>query len=240
MTTLNVQLFGSPTIEWQGNYFEIPRRRARALLYRLAVDLQPVAREHLVFLFWSDTADSIAHRDLSHLLTHLRRALPSPEMLQATSDFIFLNPKLVWSDTYAFHVLFCKPHAFELPDVLEQAASLFGGPFMDGFVLDDCPEFEEWVTLERSVWERRHFSLLNTIVKQQIAVHNLPKAIDYAEQYLDAEPMEPEMHRRLIELHLNNGDDDLIARQYAACADLLEQHHILGKMPHQGVIPTAR
>lgn len=240
MTTLNIQLLGSPTIEWQGNYFEVPRRRARALLYRLAVDLQPVAREHLVFLFWSDTADSIAHRDLSHLLTHLRRGLPNPEMLQATSDFIFLNPRLVRSDTSAFHDLFRKPHAFELPDVLEQAASLFAGPFMDGFVLDDCPEFEEWVTLERSVWERRHLSLLDTIVKQQVAARDLPKAINYAEQYLDAEPMEPEMHRRLIELHLSNGDLDLVARQYAACADLLNQHRILGETPQQNAISAAR
>ncbi len=239
MTTLNIHLLGSPTIQWQGNYFEIPRRRARALLYRLAVDLQPVAREHLVFLFWSDTSDSVAHRDLSHLLTHLRRALPNPEMLQATSDFIFLSPRLVWSNTHAFHDLFRTPHAFELPSVLEQAANLFGGPFMDGFVLDDCPEFEEWVTLERSVWERRHFSLLDTIVKQQVAAHDLPKAIEYAEQYLDAEPMEPEMHRRLIELHLNNGDDDLVARQYLSCADLLEQHHILDKTPHHNAIPAA-
>ncbi|HBY96409.1 MAG TPA: hypothetical protein DEP84_21115, partial [Chloroflexi bacterium] len=69
---LRVYLLGAPRVEWTGRPLAIPRRQARALLYRLAASLEAIPREHLCFLFWPDAPDSVARRNLSHLLTHLR------------------------------------------------------------------------------------------------------------------------------------------------------------------------
>jgi len=41
------------------------------------------------------------------------------------------------------------------PTTLAQALNLYRGPFLEGFALPDCPEFEAWLALERSAWERR-------------------------------------------------------------------------------------
>ena len=88
---LRVALLGSPDVTWAGQPLAIPRRQACALLYRLASRLRPVTREQFCFLFWPDTPESAARRSLAHLLTHLRRSLPTPELVSATSDTVGLD-----------------------------------------------------------------------------------------------------------------------------------------------------
>ncbi len=51
----------------------------------------------------------MARRNLTHLLTHLRRALPQPDLLQLTDDYVSLDPALVWSDAAAFVTLCATP-----------------------------------------------------------------------------------------------------------------------------------
>ncbi|MGB3219818.1 MAG: transcriptional activator domain-containing protein, partial [Anaerolineae bacterium] len=99
---LQLRVLGSSEISWQGRPLAITRRQARALLWRLAVRLRPVARDDLVFLFWPDAHQTAARRNLTHLLTHLRRALPQPDLLQLSDDHVSLDPALVWSDVDAF------------------------------------------------------------------------------------------------------------------------------------------
>lgn len=103
-----VYMLGPPNVEWAGRAVVIPRRQARALLYRLAARLQPVPREHLCYLFWSDTDESTARRNLSRLLTHLRRALATPKVLVTSGDYVGLDSRRVWSDTATFERL-CAP-----------------------------------------------------------------------------------------------------------------------------------
>jgi len=83
---LRIYLLGPPEVTWAGRPLSIPRRQARALLYRLAVHLQPVPREQLCFLFWPDTPESTARLNLSRLLHHLRRALPAPDVILTLED----------------------------------------------------------------------------------------------------------------------------------------------------------
>ena len=106
---LRVYLLGPPAVAWGNHPLLIPRRQARALLYRLATRLQPVPREQLCFLFWPDAPEATARRHLSHLLTHLRRALPIPELLLVAADQIALDASRVWSDVATFEQLCATP-----------------------------------------------------------------------------------------------------------------------------------
>jgi DNA-binding SARP family transcriptional activator len=227
MAPLEVRLLGPPLVAWNGALLSIPRRRARALLYRLAIDLQPVAREHLVYLFWANTADDRAHRDLTHLLTHLRRALPNPDAIQSTADFIFLDSRQVWCDTHAFLHLFRGPHVTATPDLLQEAESLCRGALLDGFTLDGCPEFEEWLTLERAVWERRYLALLSTMEVQARSSGDLGLTVRSAQHSMSAEIMDPETHRRLVESRLALGEYEMVRRHWEAIRGLLEEEEVL-------------
>lgn len=102
MPIFEIRLLGSPTVLWGGESLSILRRQTRLLLYRLAVLGQPLSRAHLCFLFWPDAPESTAGRNLSHLLTHLRQALPDSDALVTAEDQVCLNPEMVWSDVHEF------------------------------------------------------------------------------------------------------------------------------------------
>ena len=150
---LRVHLLGSPRVEWAGRRLVIPRRQVRALLFRLAARLETIHRDQLCFLFWPDVPDRTARRNLTHLLTHLRRGLPKPQLLWISNDQIGLNTSDVWSDVAAFEQLCAVPqpgtssrHKQPGPSgagtqALERAADLYQGAFLTGFSLPSSQEF---------------------------------------------------------------------------------------------------
>ena len=159
---------------------------------------------------------------LTHLLTHLHAALPEPDLLQTTSDFVFLHPDRVSSDTQTLLNLFRPPISCERPiELLETAVEFYQGPLLDGFTLNGCPDFEEWLTLERSVWERRHLSVLGNLIQSFKNVGDMSTALAYARNYLALAPFDAEMHRKMVELHLAGGERDLVMQQFERVVDLV-------------------
>ena len=72
------------------------------MLFYLAAQAQIIPRESLHLVFWPDVPESTARRSLTRLLTHLRRALPAPEILLTTEEGIGLDPRRTWSDVADF------------------------------------------------------------------------------------------------------------------------------------------
>ena len=93
--SLFLGLLGPPTVTWGGIGVPIARRQTRALLYRLALHLAPVPRTQLGYLFWPDVPDTSARRNLTHLLTLLRYALPQPDLLLTEGETVALLPQQI-------------------------------------------------------------------------------------------------------------------------------------------------
>jgi DNA-binding SARP family transcriptional activator len=228
-TDLYVYLLGPPRVEWAGHPLPISRRQVRAILYYLATHLQPSPRERLTYLFWPDIPDSRARRNLSHLLTHLRYNLPTPEVLMTAGDQVALDPQRSWSDTVAFQQLHHTSPLAHRAESLRQAVDLYQGPFLASFFLPTSPEFEAWATLERSAWERCYLEALAALVEGHMARGNHQAAIDCARRYLAVDDLSEEMHRRLIQLYAAAGDRGAAARQFKQCVLTLERE--LGTSP---------
>lgn len=90
LLTLQVYLLGSSEVRWAGRPLPIPWRQARRL--------HLVPREHLCFLFWPEIPNLAARRNLTYLLTHLRRALPTPELFLLAEDPVALDAARVSSN----------------------------------------------------------------------------------------------------------------------------------------------
>jgi DNA-binding SARP family transcriptional activator/tetratricopeptide (TPR) repeat protein len=234
-----VYMLGPPNVEWAGRAVVIPRRQARALLYRLAARLQPVPREHLCYLFWSDTDESTARRNLSRLLTHLRRALATPKVLVTSGDHVGLDPRSVWSDTAAFERL-CAPQGscrqatvprHSSGQVLQRAVDLCRGLFLAGFSLPDSPEFETWVTLERETWEHLYLEALAALIEDRTVSGECAAAIAYARRYLATDDLAEDIHCRLIELYAATGDRSAALRQFEHCVAVLERELGVSPLP---------
>ena len=229
MSTLEVRLLGSPDVRRGGQPLPILRRQARALLYRLAVALQPVPREHLCFLFWPDCPDLVARRNLSHILTHLNSALSLDDLLLRQDSHLALNPDRVWSDTWQFERWCSTTGTGEGLRMLQHAVDLYRGPFLDGVSLSPSPEFESWMLLERRDWERQVQEKLSILVDRLTTLGDWAAAIIYARRYLAVDHLDEEMHRRLIQLYAITGDRAAAISQYQACASLLQRE--LGVAP---------
>ena len=244
---LRVYMLGPPRVKWAGQPPRTIRRRLpRALLYRLAARLEPIPREQLGFLFWPDTPDAAARRNLTRQLTHLRRALPDPKVLRTSAGQVILDPDRVWSDTVAFEQLCATPDG-EIRllqeggflNALQQAVDLYRGPFLAGFSLSSSPEFEAWASLEQQVLERRYLETLSALIEDYAARSEYDPAIACAHRYLATDDLAEEIHRRLIELCAAAGDRSAALRQYERCTEVLERELGVDPLPETQAVYEA-
>jgi DNA-binding SARP family transcriptional activator len=214
-----LHLLGPPTITQNHFILDIPRRCVRALLYRLACDSELVSRAHLQLLFWPDVPERVARRNLSHHLTHLKRALPLLHLQTSNSGWVAINPSEVWCDVREFHqALFAVP-----PDTarLMYLASLYRGPFLDGFDLPEHSGFEQWCLVERVSLERQYLKVVEQLVERLAACADTGQAIQFAIKYLAIDPLSESMHRRLIQLYAAAGQRHLALAQFERCSTIL-------------------
>ncbi len=228
-TALRVRMFGVPTITWNEAALTVRRRQIRALLYRLAVDLEPVSRAELCYLFWADIPDSAARRNLTHLLTLTRHALPNPDVLQTTPDQVGLDVEQTWSDTAAFQQLLRLAEHPQRLDALECAVDLLNGRFLEGFFLPNSAEFEAWAEQERTRWEQRTLTALATACEQLSAAGAYQEALTTAQRYLVIDETAEEMHRQVMKLYAELGDQAAAVRHFMQCSDILQRE--LGVAP---------
>jgi non-specific serine/threonine protein kinase len=222
-----------------GTPVPLARKQVRALLYRLAAALQPVAREQLYFLLWPDIADAAARRHLTVLLNQLRQALPSADVVHTQGDAIFLDPAQIQADTVEFtDAMALATRRGELEPVA-RAVDLYTGPFLDGFSLPASAEFDAWITQERQVWERRYLDALATLVDGYAARGAYSSAIVYAQRALAVDDLAEDIHRWLITLYAMTGDRTAALRQFERCVVTLERELGVSPLPETRAVYEA-
>jgi predicted ATPase/DNA-binding SARP family transcriptional activator len=230
-TTLRIALLGPPALIWGGQPFVIARRQARALLYRIAAAAHPVPREQLGFLLWPDSTEPTARRNLTVLLTQIRRALPRPDLLVTLDDAIGLDHTAVETDTATLAALIPQATSAGQFDRLADVLRQYRGPFLDGFALPDSAEFDDWASQERQVWERRYLDALAVLVEGYAAAGAYPAAIDAAQRALAIDELAEDMHRRLIALYAAAGNRTAAMRQFEHCIVVLERELGVDPLP---------
>ncbi|MBV9880458.1 MAG: hypothetical protein JO180_08175 [Gemmatirosa sp.] len=118
-------------------------RHRLALLAILAMTrCDVVMRDKLLGLLWPERDEPAARHLLSVALHELRGVLGA-SAIAVVGRGLRLNPRRVAVDVHAFE------DAVASGD-LAAAVAAYGGPFLDGFFLDDAHDFEEWVDEHRA------------------------------------------------------------------------------------------
>ena len=147
---------GKPLIGFLSN-------KVRALLAYLVVENdRPHSRDTLTGLFWPESPDPMARGSLRAALTNLRKVIRDkqayPPYLEIDVHSIRFNPECdYWLDLDVFQDLIIdRPSTEEDPasyksrmNRLEQAVKLCHRSFLEGFYLENCPEFDEWMLVKR-------------------------------------------------------------------------------------------
>jgi len=96
----------------------------------------------------------------------------------------------------------------ELISRLRGVLELYRGEFMEGFSLEDAPEFELWVEGERTRWRRVFGELCERLSRLQIEAGYLDEAIESARVWVKHAPLEEGANRWLMELLSGAGDSE--------------------------------
>ena len=236
MVTAELCILGPPSFTINGRAVRLHSIKAIALLAYLVCEAEvPHSRAKLSALFWADAAESGARQSLRQVLYSLRRALgeladvclvverdvvtfqPHPDFLVDVSDFERCAAQ--------------KNRSSQSLHDLRHGVSLYRGPLLEGITLDDCPEIDEWLFLERERLGQQAIQVLQLTIDGCLAVNEVDQALGLGRRLLALDNLNEGAHRWLMRIHAAQGDRDAVKRQYRQCTDILTAE--------LGVEPTA-
>jgi serine/threonine-protein kinase len=173
-------------------------RRRLALLAVLAANGdRGRSRDQLLLLFWPDATQTRARHSLDQLLYALRNSL-GESVFEGASP-VRLNSQVMSSDVGAFNA------ALERGD-LEAAVEEYRGPFLDGFYLNDAPEFEQWLEAERSRLAACYAGALERLAQAATAASDHSAAVRWWRALAEADPVSSKYATGFIGALTNAGD----------------------------------
>jgi len=210
---IHLQLLGPALVERAGKSVRgFESRKSLALFCYLAVQGQPVSRLRLVDLFWRSKSERRGRGNLSRVLHNLSILLPG--CLRADRHAVRIRPSSRFRmDTTAFTELVAQGDTASLAS----AVDLWRGEFMEGFYLDDCPDFEIWLVTERERWNQRITQALQTLVRRCVEEGTYREGLKYAARLVALTPWQEEAHRQMMWLLAHTGQRSAALTQYEFC-----------------------
>jgi predicted ATPase/DNA-binding SARP family transcriptional activator len=187
-------MLGSPALERDGQRVAGAgaQKLPLALLALLGVAGETgTSRDKLLAYLWPEVEPEKAGHRLRQVLHALRRELDAEQLFLGTSD-VRLNLEIVEPDTVAFTAALARGD-------LEEAVSLYGGPFLDGFYLTRAGEFERWVEVQRNDWARRAGAALESLAEEAIRRGDPVGAAAWWERLSRLDPLDSRVAVRLME-----------------------------------------
>lgn len=192
-------------------------------------------REHVAFVFWSESEEAQALNNLRKALHHIRRQLPYAER------FIHSDAKTVqWRPDSA---IVCTFDVSEFEDRLESIRRLrdlgdirgahaslrLAVELYRGDLLPSC--YDDWILAAREQLRDRYLNALGEMTELLEGEHQFAEAIQYANQRLRTDPLSEQAYRHLMQLHIYNEDPGSALRVYHTCATMLKSE--FGTVPSQ-------
>ena len=156
-------------------------------------------RDSLTALFWPDAEPESARHSLRQALYLLRKAMGSDVIRTRGDGEVGIDPAMMTCDAARFEVLAGAGRA-------EEAMEHYGGDLLPGFYVDDAPEFERWLDLERVRLRRMAARLCWDLARAAEGEGRTVAATRRAQQAVDLDPFDETALHRLIELLDSAGD----------------------------------
>lgn len=238
-----IRLLGAAKIEHDGKQsaVNLPQKGIALLAYLLFNSGLPQTRQKLADLLWPDLPEQAGRSNLRQALLRVKRLLATNGLSSSclTSDhnvICFDTTDQYLSDISAFlaplpecrgesiqaDCSFCLPH-------LESVVNLYQGHLLDDFILETCPEFEDWLQNQRERLLQRAFYLLEKLSDCFEAQGNYDRALVYATRFQELAPWNDIALRCVIRLATLNGQSGFALSQYEAFCRTLKAE--LGALP---------
>jgi len=231
MGLLRLAVFGPPEVFHDENRLSFALHKAEALLLYLAVEGGMHSRSQLAAMLWPDSEPSTARNALRNALALLRSLLADASAAEHShllleQELLGLNPQVplerdldvvqrAWKAAQEFPLALSEEQREALVTSVQYALSLVRGPFLDGFWLREETAFDEWHEQQQQQWQVRVQFLLERLSSWQEEGFDLEPAKATLIRWLSLDPLAEEASRRLMRIHLVQGDPTAALQVYA-------------------------
>lgn len=210
--------------------------KVRALLAYLAVEAScPHSREALATLLWPECPPEAARASLRKALSVLHQAIgnkeaASPYLITQQDQVQFNAASHHWLDVAVFqskldavdqHAHLRLDSCAECIQALEDAVSLYRGEFLQGLIVEDSIEFEDWTLTCREQFRARLLTALHELTLHYLHRGKTSRAQQYALRQVEIEPYREEAHRVLMRILAQGNQRSAALAQYETCRRIL-------------------
>ena len=210
--------------------------KVRLLFAYLAIEANvPHYRETLASLLWPDDSAQAARASLRKALSVLRQVVGDDDsgnqVFIVDRDTIQLNPTSnIWLDVAEFkdHLETCETHPHQSNDEcdfcveeFEAAVDLYRGVFLEGLLVSDSIELEEWILAHREFFRVKVMTALHCLTNFYLKKGNYAKAESFALRQVEMEPYREEARRALMLALARSGQRSAALAHYEMCKRIL-------------------
>lgn len=146
-------------------------RRLGLLAAVVAAGDHGISRDRLLLLLWPDSTDAKARHALAQTLYSFRREL-GDDLIRSGPAELLADPSQLTSDLQEFLDARSRGE-------FERAATLYSGPFLDGFYVPEADEFERWAEIERTRLRELAIHSLESAARQAAEAGRPDDALGY-------------------------------------------------------------
>lgn len=210
MAALKVKLFGIPEVHNGNQEIKFPFKKADALFYYLCI-VKKTTRDHLVNLFWADSEDNVAKKNLRNAIYIIKKKIGAEVFLSPRRSMIELNAELaIETDIEAFMNE-------------ERVIELYSGVLLEGLNLKGCENFENWLTAQRQYYEGIYIQKTLAMTHQEFELQHYNKVEAYCKKLIKIDPFDEEVYRMMMESYYAAGRFDKSIALYDDLVRLLDE-----------------
>ena len=241
MSSLVLQLLGTPRCQVDGVAVDFRRRKVLALLAYLAVTQERHSRDQLADLLYERSGRDRALANLRHVLTLLREAVGEGCVCATRHQVSLRRTPEVAVDVVDFQRLIGLARQADrqgetdvTSSALERAVGLYRGEFLEGFYLGDSVAFEDWQSLVQENLRSSQSQALGRLMEAAVMENDHGRALEYARSRFHLDPFDQSHHGTLLELVLHTGGRAEALRQFEQIRELLSRE--LGLEPDEAAL----
>lgn len=193
MKSIKVKLFNTPYVLKDDEKIKFPFTKAEALFYYLVVNKQ-ATRDELVALFWGDSGEKIAKKNLRNAMYKIRKAFDIDIIISPQKSTVILNPEIeIECDLYTFL------------NGKSDSINIYDGEFLKGFGVKKAQVFEEWLFNKRDHYRDLFVSKLYESIDIAIANRDYEKAESCAKKLISQDEFDERPYRLLMNVYKEIG-----------------------------------
>lgn len=210
MAILKVKLFGIPEVRLDDVEINFPFKKADALFYYLLL-VKKTTRDHLVNLFWADSDENVAKKNLRNAIYIIKKTLGVEVFLSPQRSMIELNSEIELELDIDVFIL-----------ETETSVDVYSGPLIEGMNIKGCENYDNWLINQRQYYETLYIQKTLNISHKLFDKQAYKQVEKYCIKLIKIDPFDESIYRMLMKSYFESGRYDKSIALYDELVTLLD------------------